>query len=204
MIVLLSPGHGGIGPFETYLTRGKRSPHVPPGVYEGGFNENMTGVIRAGLVNELGYNHVVNLRPGPVNTPLKSRIKYVNALAKTLPDQDLVYAACHANAARGKGWRPARGHRVFYKAWSPESKKMASLIDTELCKAWPNMPSRGIKAAPFLKECRGPKMPSVLIEFGFMTNELDCEYLSDHNLIIDGAAAVTRALLGFAEWRAAR
>jgi hypothetical protein len=215
LITLLSPGHGGVGPFNTYLTRWKRSFEVPPGVYEGGFNEEIVEeverqILHCGNTFELPGGpgtptmvipdsdiSTVNLRPGPVNTPLRSRIKYSNALKRALPDHKFLYLACHANAARGKGWSKARGHKIFYKAGNADSKRLARMIDFALTYAWPGVPSRGIKAAPWLRECRGPRMPAVLVEFGFMTNREDCEYLSDREKIERAGEAVA---LTIEEW----
>jgi N-acetylmuramoyl-L-alanine amidase len=207
LISLVVPGHGGQGPMKTYLTRGKRSPQIPPGVYEGFFNEQVATMLEMHITanhRDCGYtgdNYVENLRPGALDVPLKSRIKYANRLAKKLPEYNFVYLALHANAkGRGKKWSDAQGHKVFYKKGCKKSKKLAEIINKNLSEAWPDMYSRGIKSVRWMRECRGPKMPSVLVEHAFMTNLEDCEYLSGMEHIEEAAKAHAKSLQEFELW----
>ena len=71
---LLDPGHGGVA-FSHYLTPGKRSPEVPPGIFEGEFNRAVCGYLNNG-------EKFLSIVPGPIQVPLESRVGFVNKLAK--------------------------------------------------------------------------------------------------------------------------
>lgn len=172
--VIIDAGHGGTA-FGHYLTAGKRSPEVPPGIFEGGFNRMVSRNIDFNL-----KLHSCLLNNGPINIPLRERVKYINQLFKKEPD--LISISIHANAARGKGWSRARGSVVFVSKRATEKELfLAKQISDEMRKLSKliGLPHRGIKKANF-KMVYGPKCPAVLIECGFMTNKADCEILKDN------------------------
>jgi N-acetylmuramoyl-L-alanine amidase len=178
--LIISPGHGGLGPQSTYLTPGKRSPEVPPGIYEGEFNRAVAAAIEQEFYFDGDIDGVVNVSSGPLDTPLRSRIKYANALQKKIGG--CTYIAVHANAkGRGKRWYDrARGTTVFYKAGDKKSKALALSISQKI-EELTGIPSRGIRPGRWLRECRGPHMPAVLVECLFMTSRLDIGVLRDPN-----------------------
>jgi N-acetylmuramoyl-L-alanine amidase len=71
---ILDPGHGGMA-FGHYMTPGKRSPQVPPGIYEGEFNRAI-----ANSVHDGNYLETIVTNPGPINISLKKRVSFVNSI----------------------------------------------------------------------------------------------------------------------------
>lgn len=163
---LLDPGHGGLA-FGHYLTPGKRSPEVPPGIFEGDFNRRVCK-----LIEQYDPEQYLNIAPGPIQIPLKARVDFVNKLAKL---EDCVLISVHANAAPGVGWTSANGFTVFIsKGASVRSERLASMIHDEFIGI---TESRGIKRESFtiIKQVT---CPAVLVECGFMTNRIDAEFMA--------------------------
>ncbi len=191
MRFVLDAGHGGIA-FGHYMTRGKRSPEVPPGIYEGEFNRDICA--RVGLL--YGESSCVLTAPGALNPPLKSRVDFVNTLQKHFGD--VVLISIHANAdGLGKDWTGARGHVVFTHKNRPDagSDRLASLISGELA-ALNYTRNRGVKKAAF--SVLNVRCPAVLVECGFMTNSEDVATLAnavEREMI---AAAIVDAMRDFA------
>jgi len=159
---ILDAGHGGVA-FGHYLTKGKRSPQVPPGIYEGEFNRK----ICSGVPKLLdGCLDVMQLNPGPVNISLSSRVNYINELSAL---EKTILVSIHANASPAKGWSSANGFVVFHSTnASNESKELACIISDTMGKIVIN--SRGVKVSNFYI-LRKTKCPAVLVECGFMTNK---------------------------------
>jgi N-acetylmuramoyl-L-alanine amidase len=87
----------------------------------------------------------------------------------------------HTNAAIRWGWKnKARGTVVWYDVRKPESKMAAEILSRNF-KELTELPSRGIKSdriRPRLGMLRMPKIPSVILEIGFHTSELDVNYMN--------------------------
>lgn len=174
MIFLIDCGHSGelLG---EYLTKGKRSPTVPPGIHEGVFNRHV-----AALINEKMPEHTRILTPGPINTPLSARSKAINDLVKA--GKNVCVVSIHANAAGKKGWNDASGFRVFYpRPWvkfAKESKRLAESVSSAM-KNNQHIPydERPIKSTGF-HMVRVPKCPAILVETGFMTHVEDAVFMA--------------------------
>jgi len=166
---LLDPGHGGVA-FSHYLTPGKRSPEVPPGIFEGEFNRAVCGYLNNG-------EKFLSIVPGPIQVPLESRVGFVNKLAKL---EDVALISVHANAAGdGKQWNAANGFTIFTSKNSlTESQILARCIHKEFFESFGDtIKSRGIKQENFTV-IKKTKCPAVLVECGFMTNKSDVAFLS--------------------------
>ena len=167
MIYLINSGHGGaveINGVKYYLTKGKRSPEVPPGIFEGEFNRDISRrlVYRINIETD---HQAINLTPGPINIPLKSRVKYANELMDEVSEL-VIWLSIHANASGKNGWSDASGPRVFCHPGSIEGRSIADKL------GWP------VKTSRTLYELRKTKMPSVLLECGFMTNRSEAEIMA--------------------------
>lgn len=177
MYWILEPGHGGLA-FGRYLTKGKQSPQVPPGIYEGEFNRAVCD-----YAHWCSNQSTVVLTPGPINIPLAIRAKYINELATKL-DGDCALISVHANAMGNKGWNKAHGFAVFHSR-TPlrESVQLAKLMNERLIGEGYSY-SRGVKKANFSMITFGRKrilkvrMPAILVELGFMTHREEAELLS--------------------------
>jgi N-acetylmuramoyl-L-alanine amidase len=181
---ILDPGHGGLGPRGEYLTPGKRSPSVPPGIYEGEFNRDICR-----RVAELCDNYVTTItNPGPANMGLRARTKYARALHRERGN--CIFMSIHANAAKGNGWVPTNGAVVFHHPRDIQGKALAEwLLDAVDAYTLLNT-TRGVKTARFSVLSGTRAMPSVLIECGFMTDKIDAIYLATESGRDDVARAI--------------
>lgn len=193
MKFLLDPGHGGLA-FGHYLTPGKRSPEIPPGLYEGDVNRKICEIITA----RRGMNfEAVTIAPGPVNVPLAARVQFANQLWR-LEKPNLALISIHCNAAAKPGWSAANGFVVFKsRTASEQSNKLASLLYSHYDELG-IFYNRGIKEANFAM-IRKPHCPSVLLEMGFMTNLEDTQKLLDPLTQIHIARAIAGAMSAYAE-----
>lgn len=199
-ILIVDAGHGGtLGGL--YFSVGKRSPEVPPGIYEGEFNR----AVASHLEQLAEPGEVLLLCPGPVNVPLwtpkqtrkaqlGTRIGVVNEICDS-DDYDPVLVSIHANAASSDGsWSPASGSVVFTRRNpSANDMRLAAWVKDEVGRC---VYSRGIKEADFAMVCR-PKCPAVLVECGFMTSKSDCILLTSNSFRMDIATAIYHAVLNY-------
>ena len=177
---ILDPGHGGLGPGGEYLTPGKRSPHVPPGIYEGELNRQVAALVVGKLYNVESPVTSTITNPGPVNAGLRARVEYIRGLQKAR--NNCVVISIHANAAgNAKRWYPANGAVVFHNRYDKKGKHLAQWM-IESLDTWTTLNvDRGVKTANFrLLSCAAAGVPSVLVECGFMTNEADAELMASY------------------------
>ncbi len=171
----LDNGHGGMIGGE-YQTVGKRSPQVPPGVYEGEFNRDVVKRL-VGLCQLSGID-CVDLVPEQANIKLSERVRRANAFQKK--KGNCIFISIHANAAGRGGWNKARGVVTFHlkqtNDFSAASKKLAATLQKRLVKI-SGLRDRSVKSANFFV-LRNSKMPAILSENGFMTNLKEAELLA--------------------------
>ena len=88
-----------------------------------------------------------------------------------------VYIAMHSNAYS----RPnaARGVEVYYDASKSDSAEREALAQAFLDELSTLFYNRGLRTASYLKDCRLPEMPSVIVECGYH------DTVSDANLILN-------------------
>jgi N-acetylmuramoyl-L-alanine amidase len=91
-----------------------------------------------------------------------------------------VFISCHINAAEAQ---EARGFEVFHFPSSQEGKRLANTVDRQVDPILKDksIPNRGVKDSRFYV-LRNTAMPAILIEFGFITNESDRQYLTDSSI----------------------
>lgn len=183
-------GHGGyrtINP-KTYATPGKRTPDGEP---EWVFNDK---VVRAFIEEMSKYENVEIKRfddpTGKTDIPLKTRTDRANAWGAD------IYISFHhnANTARWGNWT---GIETFtYTGSNPKSEKLAKLIHPQMVKAY-GLQDRGVKKAN-LHIVRETKMPSVLLEGGFMDSLIDIKKLRDDNVLKNAGIGVANAVAQYA------
>jgi N-acetylmuramoyl-L-alanine amidase len=174
---------------ETYMTRGKQSPEVPPGIYEGEFNRDIARMLH-GFFRELGEFDSTNLAPGPMSASPLARAKFVNDYIKRTGEK-AIYLAIHANASPKPGWSDANGARVFV---APNASKTSVALATSIRKTW-GAYDIGIEAPRQVKRAKFTELtrttcPAVLVECGFMTNKNDALVLADRKLRARIASAI--------------
>lgn len=182
-IVLIVAGHGGLNALGEYPRRDKRSPQVPPGIYEGAWNRIAAQAITDAL-NAAGIlAQFVN--PGPVNQPLKSIVGYINDTAKRARAPICVLEV-HANSEAvdhydERGWGDASGVVQFVsRKASRTSHRLAEEFDRQLQELGYAIASRGKKETNFTVITK-TSCPAWLFEAGFMSNKNDVAHLQDPN-----------------------
>lgn len=184
MKFLLDPGHGGMA-FEYYLTPGKRSPEIPPGIYEGVYNREICKLVENAVVLFVHNFDVETIASGPINIPLAARVKFANQIYKR--DRNCALISIHCNASPKPGWSSANGFAVFHK----RSQALAEIVHDSYNRNNVDIRSRGIKLANFTMVNR-PLCPSVLLEMGFMTSAEEVALMQRP----ETKEAIVEALLG--------
>ncbi|WP_369384438.1 N-acetylmuramoyl-L-alanine amidase [Halalkalibacter wakoensis] len=178
LVIAIDPGHGG----------------KDPGAVGNGLREKDV-VLGAGLelnkrLKDLGASTVMT-RNNDTFLELSQRAKIANDAKADL------FISIHANAAASAS---ATGTETYWNNShsSEESKALAEAINKRLVEDL-GMRDRGAKQANFVV-IRETKMPSVLIELGFITNSRDAAVMkrSDFNEVV--AKAVIKGIEDFYNW----
>lgn len=166
MTIMLDPGHGGKKDPGTYS--------VYPNLNEKEINIKLATIMKREL--EAKGATVIFTRTQDVDMPREERALFAK---KKNPD---LYVSVHCDGSESSSLSGT--HSFYYRAFS---KPLADSIHKELVSAYRNViytpdstaynkVDRGVKFKPFnvtrIEEC-----PSVLIEFGFLTNASDCNVL---------------------------
>lgn len=192
MKFLIDAGHGGML-FGRYMTAGKRSPSVPPGIYEGEFNRIVAAQLTYYMYDAIAIN------PGPIDIPLRARVNTINKIVASL-DDDVVSVSIHANAAGRAGWSSASGFRVFYPfaLWDADRRRKSKLLAECINSAFVSnhmIPygERAPKRAKFTMIAK-PRCPAVLVECGFMTNIYDADFMASRRGQSEITLSISRGL----------
>jgi N-acetylmuramoyl-L-alanine amidase len=171
-LVVIDPGHGG---FDL-------------GTHSKTYEEKEVCLKVAGFLRkhlELAGYHVIMTRSRDEYLPLKKRAEIANH-AKCQ-----ILISIHCNAAKNAS---AKGIEIFYtqktEPWrAKKSKELAQSVLSSLLSAT-GAESRGIKEGNFCV-IRETKMPSILIETGFLTNEDERKKLSNDFYLDTVAKSIT-------------
>lgn len=163
-LIVIDPGHGG----EDFGTNSR----VPP-KYQEKYLNLATSRMLNGYLKQLGFDTVMT-RDSDVFVSLDKRALFANT------QKPKVFVSVHYNSAPSK---EAEGIEVFYyrsednKSRSDESKQLAQAVLGQLLKTT-GAKSRGVKHGN-LSVIRQTKMPAILVEGGFLTNEKEMEKIKD-------------------------
>ncbi|MCY3785290.1 MAG: N-acetylmuramoyl-L-alanine amidase [bacterium] len=198
--VLLDPGHG--GPIETGAVG-------PNGLVERDLNLTLSEAVLAELA-ERGVT-AATTRTGDYMVQLGVRVEFADALA---PE---ALVSIHHN---GPTWdlRETPGTEVYVQSESPtemrpESGRLGGLLYEEITGAlgafedvqWSALPDAGVKrvllpdGTDTYALVRRPESPSVLVEYGYLTNAPEAELFATEEYISVAAAATADALEAFLE-----
>ncbi|MDR2079848.1 MAG: N-acetylmuramoyl-L-alanine amidase, partial [Treponema sp.] len=161
-------------------------------------------------------------REGDTFPSLEQRVDLANAVP--LKDNEaIIFVSIHANASQNK---QARGYEVWYlpqdyrrdlldkskyedsaifeientmmeEEFTTESILMAGSILKRIGESLGNqIPSRGLKAEQWFV-VRNARMPSVLVELGFVTNETDALLMNDDGYLKKLSEAVYKGIIDF-------
>jgi N-acetylmuramoyl-L-alanine amidase len=131
-------------------------------------------------LNRAGFRTVMT-RTNDVFVPLGQRVAIANA------NRDAIFVSIHFNASRKSG---PRGIETFYR--SRQSSAIAVRIQSQLVSVG-RTANRGVKRARFYV-LRNNRIPSVLIECGFLTNSQDAALASNSSYRQRLAGAIANAV----------
>ncbi|MCM3716146.1 N-acetylmuramoyl-L-alanine amidase [Alkalihalobacillus oceani] len=173
--IVIDPGHGG----------------SDPGATANGLQEKElvldVGLRTEKLLREAGAN-VIMTRDADVYPSLSDRVKVAHDVNAE------VFISIHANAA---GSEAAKGTETYWYATysAANSEKLANSIHKRLI-AHLGTTDRGVKQGNF-QVIRETRMPSVLLELGFITNPSEAELLKKDSFRQSSAQAIYEGLLDY-------
>lgn len=183
MLVLIDNGHG-----DPPLSGGKCSPDFRLREYY------YCREIAQRVSRELSLRGVeaLLLVPEKTDTPLKERVRKVNAWATRRGSENTVLVSIHNNAAGADGkWHGATGFSVFVSQNASANSKRLAKIFTEKAEELKLMGNRCVPKEKYwvksLAMCRDTNCPAVLTENLFQDNEEDVNFL----LSEEGRRAIT-------------
>jgi N-acetylmuramoyl-L-alanine amidase len=218
--IVVDPGHGGKdrGASATHTVKGRRFTLV-----EKDLTLKVSRSLHAMLNAAYPDKHILLTRSGDTYPTLDDRV----AIANAVPLQDneaVIYISIHANASFAK---TARGYEVWYlspeyrrtlidetgraesievlhilndmmeEEFTTESITMAQLILNQFKETMgPLSPSRGIKAEDWFV-VRNARMPAILVELGFVTNETEALLLADDAYLMKLSQALYKGITQF-------
>ncbi len=204
--ILIDPGHGGKDPgaSSTYTVDGKKV-----SVVEKDVNLNVGLKLRDYLKKAYPDKNIIMTRSTDVYLTLAQRTEIANSV-KLLENEAILYVSVHVNANLNdkvtgyEVWYLSPGYRrqvlnaktsnedasilpilnsMTEEEYTTESILMAKFIMNGISSQVGDLsPSRGIKEEEWFV-CRNSKMPSVLIEMGFLTNRTEGLLLKDENYL---------------------
>jgi N-acetylmuramoyl-L-alanine amidase len=218
--IVVDPGHGGKDPgaTATHTIKGRRVTLV---------EKDLTLKVSRSLYEMLAAAYpdkrILLTREGDTYPTLDDRV----AIANSVPLRDneaVIYVSIHANASFAKA---ARGYEVWYlspeyrrtlidetrsaesaevlhilndmmeEEFTTESIAMARLILNQFEETLgPLSPSRGIKAEDWFV-VRNARMPAILVEMGFVTNEAEALLLADDAYLMKLSQALYKGIMQF-------
>lgn len=217
--ILIDPGHGGkdAGAIGSYTENGKSIP-----VYEKNVVLPVARQLADMLKKTFPDKKILMTRTGDTYPTLEQRVEMANNV-KLAEDEAIIFISIHANASFNK---KATGFEVWYlprdykrydlangkdvekeikpivnsmleEEFSLESILMAKNILESLKDAVGDVsPSRGLKEKEYFV-VRNAKMPSVLIELGFVTNEAEAKILSSPEYLNKYATGIYNGIIQF-------
>jgi N-acetylmuramoyl-L-alanine amidase len=218
--IIVDPGHGGkdTGAIGTHTTGGKTLQ-----ILEKDITLKVSKELHSRLSAAYPGKRVLLTREGDSYPTLEDRVAIANAVPLK-ENEAIIFISIHANASFNKA---ARGYEVWYlspeyrrtvidkdkyddsadiisihnamleEEFTTESIMMAQSILKRFDETMGNsIPSRGIKAEEWFV-VRNVRMPSVLVELGFVTNEGDALLLSDENHLKNFSEALYKGIIDF-------
>jgi N-acetylmuramoyl-L-alanine amidase len=218
--IIVDPGHGGKDPGAsgTHIINGR-----PLTLVEKDLTLRVSRDLHAQLSAAYPDKRVLLTRTGDTYPTLEDRVLIANSVP--LKDNEaIVFISIHANASFNK---TARGYEVWYlspeyrrtvideskfpnstevfhilndmleEEFTTESIVMAQLIMNQFKETLgPAMPARGIKAEDWFV-VKNARMPSVLVELGFVTNEADALIMTDQGYLKKLSQALYKGITQF-------
>ncbi|MDR1058622.1 MAG: N-acetylmuramoyl-L-alanine amidase, partial [Treponema sp.] len=218
--IIVDPGHGGkdTGAVGNFVIAGKPFKSV-----EKDITLRTAKLLHARLSAAFPGKRILLTREGDTYPTLENRVALANSV-RLKDNEAVIFISIHANASFNK---QARGYEVWYlspefrrnvidpskysgskevisilngmmeEEFTTESVMMAQAIMTRLAEAADgSMPSRGIKAEEWFV-VRNSRMPAVLVELGFVTNETDALLMNDEAYLKNLSEALYKGINDF-------
>ncbi|MDR1948887.1 MAG: N-acetylmuramoyl-L-alanine amidase, partial [Spirochaetaceae bacterium] len=218
--IIVDPGHGGkdTGALGNHLINGR-----PLRVAEKDITLAVSKLLHARLSAAYPEKRVLLTRDGDTYPTLEDRVVIANSVPLR-ENEAIVFVSVHANASFNKN---ARGYEVWYlspdyrrtvidgeryadsaevipilnamleEEFTTESIMIAQAITNRMAETLGTViPSRGIKAEEWFV-VRNARMPSVLVELGFITNEEDVRLMTDETYLIKFSDALYKGIADF-------
>jgi N-acetylmuramoyl-L-alanine amidase len=218
--IIVDPGHGGkdTGAIGNHLINGK-----PLRVVEKDITLKVSKLLHSRLSAAYPDKRVFLTREGDTYPTLEDRVVIANSVSLQ-ENEAIVFVSIHANASFNKH---ARGYEVWYlspdyrrtlidekkyadstdvipilnammeEEFTTESIMIAQAITNRIAESMGKLlPSRGIKAEEWFV-VRNARMPSVLVELGFVTNEEDARLLTDDACLQNFSDALYKGIADF-------
>jgi N-acetylmuramoyl-L-alanine amidase len=176
--IVIDAGHG--------MGNRKKDVHDPGAVYDGKKESEIVLDQAKRIKNELtkkGHNVKLTRKDETTNTSLAQRVNCANS-----QNAD-VFVSLHCNAAENQD---ARGYETFSYKGSKQGAELSTALQSGLRNQFKESQieakDRGTKEANFYV-LKNTKMPSALIESGFLSNKQDRSYLTKHPIDISKGIA---------------
>ncbi len=179
LTIILDPGHGGTDPGATYPVGVKN-----PDVKEKDITLDVALRVK-GQLEAAGLN-VIMTRTSDVYPTLKERVEMANNSSADL------YVSIHVNAMDNKD--EIDGAQVYYHKDSEFGKKLAKYVYESIIEHT-SLTRRGIQDGSSLYVLKNTKMPAILTEGGFITNQEDREYINSEKGRKEMADAISKGIL---------
>ncbi len=157
-LIIIDPGHGGDDPGAL---------NIELGLEEKAINLAVAQKLWA-LLSGPSCGTLVRLtRTRDIFVSLSSRTDYANHLQECFPETRALFVSLHCNAFSDPA---VRGVEVFHYPGSKSGQRLGGFVLDAITRAFPDMPSRGLKTNPNLAVLRRTRMPAILIEMEFISN----------------------------------
>jgi N-acetylmuramoyl-L-alanine amidase len=220
--IIIDPGHGGkdSGAVADFMVNGK-----PLRAMEKEITLNASKMLRTLLAGAYPDKRILMTREGDTYPSLEDRVSIANSVSLK-ENEAIIYISVHANASFNK---QARGYEVWYlspdyrrtvldKSKYADSAEVIPILNAMLEEEFTTesiimaqsilrgfehtlgglIPSRGIKAEEWFV-VRNARMPSVLVELGFVTNEADALIMSSADHLKKIAEALYKGITEFVD-----
>ncbi|MDR1930343.1 MAG: N-acetylmuramoyl-L-alanine amidase [Treponema sp.] len=218
--IIIDPGHGGrdSGAVGNHTIKGKTLKSVEKDIVLA-VSRKLQSLLQAAYPGK----RILLTRTGDTYPSLEERVNTANAVSLG-ENEAIIYISIHANASLNKN---ARGYEVWYltpeyrrslidrekydgteelipvlnamleEEFTMESTRMARFILNRFTEGLGNrIPSRGLKAENWYV-VRNARMPSVLVELGFVTNPEDAQLMADPAYLKKFSEALYKGIADF-------
>lgn len=187
--ILLDAGHG-------FDTPGKRS---PDGVLREYLWNREVAELLYHVLQGMGYD-VDYVVTETNDIPLKTRVRRVNDVCKTLGSKNVLLLSIHGNAAGNGGWMNAQGWSCFTTEGNTESDKVATCMYKAFEEDFKDRKIRYDRSDgdPDWEKAfyilRHTYCPAVLIENFFYDNKEECQFMLKQETKVRIAKAIAKGV----------